>query len=308
MNLLLDTNALYYYYGREKLELTKDPKVDITRLNTILEDQDNLVSISTITIIEFLVRYRKKLTLIKDVLRFLVIKRIDIIHLGIADFSIYDIQKFIRASDSIIEMKLKSYLKEKIKIEAGFATSILLLLLKIYLNSYLEREERINIHFKALPERERNKRKSELLSLLLSNDIQESLKSCNSTFTKVLRKGYAIEKEGRFIKDAFNNVLYINYAVYSCFTEFFIKNYDTMEFTDHQLRIELQEIVTKITNFNFIENRPDYASNGIMKNIKDFKKNRQVVFIDRHRLILLTIGKRTVSFLLDKLNTLHVYL
>lgn len=283
MNFLLDTNAFYYFYGREKLGLGKDPKVNVPRLNSILADQDNTNSLSTITIIEFMVFNREKPDLIKSLLHFLVLKRINIIPLGILEFTYDDISKLLKLSEAALKIKSKDYLKIKINTEAGLATSSLLILLKIYVNFYLEREERNNPQFMALSERERDKRKSELFGFLLSNDIQDSLRIFHSAFTKALRQGYALGKEEKYIKDVFNNILYLNCATYSCFIEFFIKNYDTMEFTEEQLRNEYQEIAARNSDFSIIKTTPDHISKGIKQIIEEFEKETASGFIDKHR-------------------------
>lgn len=283
MNLVLDTNAFYHYYGREKMGLSVNPKVNLMRFNTILSNQSNTIAISTITVSEFLVHFRDNPALIKNVLRFIVLRKINIIPFGITNFSIEDIPELIKIPDALIKIRIEKYKKEKIRTEAGFASIFILLLLKIYVNFYFEREERVNPEFKLLTEEERDGRKAEVFGFLLSDDIQGSLKRDISTFTKALRKGYAIGKEEKSVRDTFNNILHLNCAVFSLFLDFFIKNYNIIQFDDRQLKIEYEKLAKQNSDFNIFEKTPNHINKGIIKIIKEFEKEITSGFVEKHR-------------------------
>ncbi|WP_425802371.1 hypothetical protein ACHOLT_15335 [Desulfitobacterium sp. Sab5] len=283
MNFILDTNAFYHYYGRKKLGLQVNEKVNLIRLNAILSSNNSIIAISTVTIIEFLVHFRDKPAIVKDVLRFVILRRINIIPFGISEFGIENVAELLRLSDATLKIRIDYYKKAKIKTESAFAATFLLLLLKVYINFYLEREEKINAEFRALPEKERDKRKSEVFGLLLSNDIEKSLKDCNSAFAKVLRKGYAIKDEEKSLKDAFNNALYSYCAVFSLFIDFFIQHYNVTEFTSEKFQSEYQKTVANNSDFNILKKNPNHISGRIKEIIREFEKETASGFIRRHR-------------------------
>ena len=189
MNVFLDTNAFYQYYGRDKLGMTINSKINAHRLNMFLNSDKNKVAISSITILEFLVHFENRPRIIKEVINFIKIKNIVIVPFGISNInSEILVQDFSGISDEVVKFRVEKYKRDKINAEAGFASLFLALLLKIYINFYLEREEKINSQFISLSDAERDKRKSELFGLLISDEIEKSLEQGASIFKKALKK------------------------------------------------------------------------------------------------------------------------
>lgn len=174
---------------------------------------------------------------VRELLRFIINNKINIINLGISDIDIKELYKLVNCSNALLKEYLKEYRRKKIATESGFAAVILMLQLKLYVNFYLEREERINVSFRNLSEDKKDKIKSNAFGILLSDNFEESLKELESIFKKVLQKAYAIEnkKSKRWIKSVFNNILYTKCETFTLFLKFFIDNYKNVKFSDSEL-------------------------------------------------------------------------
>lgn len=291
MKFVLDTNALYSLYGREKLGIDQNSRINETRLRNILSNSNHHTYVSTVTLHEIFTYLGKGLNnsedldKIRSLLQFIINKQINIINLGISDIQIKDLITLINFSNPLLKIRLKDYRNKKIITEAGFATVILMLQLKVYVNFYLEREEKVNELFRNLSENKRDKIKSDIVGILLSDNFKESLESLESKFKKVLRKAYAIENENekKCVKNAFNNILYNQCRVFTLFLEFFFKNYENMEFSDNQLSEEFIEICKNSEDYTIIGQNPNHVNAGISTIINQFEKLTDTEFIKRHK-------------------------
>lgn len=291
MKFLLDTNALYSLYGREKLGMAQNSRINETRLRNILSNSNHHIYVSTVTLHEIFTYLGKDLKndqdldKVRDLLRFIINKQINIINLGISDIDLKDLISLINSGNSLLKIHLKDYRKEKIITEAGFATVILMLQLKLYVNFYLERQEEVNENFSNLSEDKMDKIKSDIFGILLSDNFEESLESLESIFKKVLRKAYAIknEDEKKCVKNAFNNILYNQCEVFTLFMEFFIKNYGNMKLSENELYEEFIKIKKNSQNFSLIDQNPDHINASISMMINQFEKLTDIKFIKRHK-------------------------
>ena len=291
MNFILDTNALYSLYGREKLGMEQNSRINETRLRNILSNSNHHTYVSTVTLHEIFTYLGKDLNKnedldkVRDLLRFIINKQINIINLGISDIQIKDVITLINSSNPSLKIHLKEYRKKKIITESGFATVILMLQLKIYVNFYLEREENVNEPFRNLSKNKRDKIKAVAFRILLSDNFKESLESLESIFKKVLRKAYAIEDENekKCVKNTFNNILYNQCRVFTLFLECFIKNYENREFSDNELYEEFIGIYKSSENCTLIGQKPNHVNGSISTIINQFEKMTDIEFIKRYK-------------------------
>lgn len=180
----LDANALYWYYGREKLGIGADRKIDIDKFRAFL-DNDNTLILPSSALIEAIVFLKEQPKKIQSLIKFCADKRIKIYNVPICHcFSQDELERIQILNDCKLKGYVKNIVGKKIDTETRhiyvFAEIVVLLFTSYYLNS--------SIRFSEL-------NKEAILSLI-GNDIRK--RSENEELKQIARRlkhAYSNSKE-----------------------------------------------------------------------------------------------------------------
>ncbi|MFL0195319.1 hypothetical protein ACJDU8_07035 [Clostridium sp. WILCCON 0269] len=291
MNFILDTNAFYSLYGRNRLGIDTNSVINETRLRNVLLNYNHDIHISNVTLYEIITFFSSgNLNRLAGLLDYIRKKNIGIVNLGISDITRKDLDTLVTAKESLLKILVKDYISKKVDVESQFATDILLLQLRLYVIFYFEREESLNESFRNLPKDKKNDIKFKAFDVLLQDRIAEYLKILSSKFKKILRQAYFKGKDSKkdeyaekCVKDEFNNILYQQSRVFSLFLELLMANHENMEPSDNVVCKKLIEIYRNSGDYGIIEENPGNVNDGIGKLIKQFEDLNYTEFIKEHK-------------------------
>lgn len=202
MKVVLDTNALYAFMG-----INKDPNIKQDKFRELLSNPSNKVTLSSVSIYEFLVKYENDVVAIRNGLSFIT-QHIDKVHtygnyLPLTD----DVNSLLQYSDEQIRKTVNSYKERKIEIESRFSALFLGYLLFQYTLSYF---------FEKHGEAE-----SEQAILRLSQRcIPKAVQDEQVHLEKAFRDGYNANKAQKIATDEFNSLLTGRLSSWLAFLEF----------------------------------------------------------------------------------------
>ena len=210
MNIAIDTNVLYYLYGRKKLDQKDtDEKINGLRLNTIINNND--VYITSVTLVEIMTHFQSKPPIIKNLFEYIILHNFSIISVGVSDISYDKLVTLSNASDQEIRLETKRVLKEKIETESFYATIILILELEQYYYYYFEKTRLINQSFKQYSLDLQISTRDMLIDKFITYNLYLEVKK---KFKHILKIGYASEYSDnksqmaiKLLKQAFDEVL-----------------------------------------------------------------------------------------------------
>lgn len=287
MNIVLDTNAFYSFFGREKLGWDIGRKVYITELRSVCLSSNHRLYITSVTIFEMIARFQKKPDILKSLLDFTT-KNCEIINIGIKNIESEKINALTRLSDNLLIKKSKKYVQHKIYTEAGMASRLLLLQLLIYINMYFTRAEKISICFRNKTKDQQELIKSNLFDIVMFKSYETEIKKIDAEFIDALKRGYAKEsKTGKSgiafknIKNKFNELLCLKYLEITAFFEYVFAD-DENNFEKKLLGEEFIEIMEKNNNIQALLEGKEHINYKIMELIKDFEENTSTDFINEY--------------------------
>lgn len=134
MIYFLDTNALYWYYGREKLNMLSTDTVNVVKLRQVLDETPNK-ALALSAFIEAIVRFRKKPDILHELLCFLKDKKIKI-HNNVP-YCEFDSNEYsyVATFDTLaLTNYAQKILVQKIEVETLFVKVFLHIMEMLYLN------------------------------------------------------------------------------------------------------------------------------------------------------------------------------
>jgi len=233
MRIVLDTNAFYAYFGEKNLNiLTPNQKIDRDKFNDLISSPNNEIVISTVTIYEFLVKFRDDIQIIRNGLLFIK-NNIGKIYIDpIMPFEVDDFRKLLAMSDSNLSSTINNYLEKKIDIEASYSSYFLGLLVAQCTDMFLKTDT--------------NFQTSQVLMTYLQC-VPNNIMATKEVFVLALRDGYNLHDEEKVVKDRFNEIIYEFLSSWLSFLEL-VKIHPSSELTD----IELHNLFEKIKSENHI--------------------------------------------------------
>ena len=291
MNFLLDTNAFYSFYGREKLGLPSNLQINEKRLRVLLTYKKNTIYISSITLFEILSLYYNDLDKIRKLLKFIIYKEeIHILNLGIDIIDYSELILMAELNDNLLREQLKKYIKKKVRAEAGLAASFLLLQLNLFLNFIFDKDELANETFKNLDTSTREHMKIEVFDNLLFNNTNKILETNTSKFSKVLQHTYKLtnQEKTKFLthevnlKDAFNKTLFTQCEVYICYWHYYLENYKALICTSKELFERFCYIYNTNEDRHTINQYSDNANAAMRYLVKQFEALNDTAFLNQH--------------------------
>ena len=231
MKIILDTNAFYYSFGGwDKSNFGNNNKVVRDKFDELLSDKNNHKVISTITLCEFLVRYRHDTQIIRKGL-FFIKDNIDQIYLDpFLPLEMKDIGGLVALSDAGILKRIDAYMEKKVEVESRFSTFFLGLIVVQYTSLYFEKYNELI--------------KPEILTTYVRR-MPDNIKSAKEKFILAFRDGYNSDNVERVIKECFNETLYSILVSWTSFLEL-VKNDPSSDLTE----AELAAIFDRLNNTN----------------------------------------------------------
>ena len=194
---ILDANAIYNYYGREKLGLSNGVKYKKERLTRLFDS--NELFLTPCVLLEIFTHFRRDIDKLRNLLLFFLEKNINCLSIGevIIDQSFID--NFVKCYDDSIRLQMINVvLNKKIETEANIAyvycSSIAVILSASIIGNFCKK---YNISdFDAMNYKE-----------YYSNSILSNNVSYRNKIKKDLKHGYSINKEDAALKNSYDEVL-----------------------------------------------------------------------------------------------------
>ena len=244
----LDTNALYIYYGREKLNLFPIGKVDVQRFRTDLDRKD--IALSASAFIEAIVHFRNNTDLLLGLLSFIKDKRIRLYN-NVAHYCFDETQYSLVLN--LEKLCLKQYaqklLDKKIDIEMRFISAFLQIMIVLYANYRLRMEDISDPSY------------SNLLNYIGRQDYSKTLEKITSD----LKTGYNINNEERILKNSYLEALEENCV----FVNILIKTVQKCNNPSADLIAEIQNVYRKYEADKTAYLQESKQDNFLMGHLKD---------------------------------------
>lgn len=229
MNVLIDTNIFYEYYGRKKLFGHNNKSINDARLYTLLNCSNTYVSLSSVSVVELIVRLKDEPKKLKDVMKFIIDKDIYIKNHAIYNFDFDDVFKMSIEQESMIKFHVKPILKAKSKSESSVGIALASLLLETYFDFYFEREELRNSKFRNLKTEDKEKLKLYIHDRVLGSRIDYIFGEELDVIHRAICSGYYSKKKDasalKNSKEALNFFIGKHIITITAFADNMIKNY-----------------------------------------------------------------------------------
>jgi len=271
MRVIIDTNIFYEYYGREKLIGNTSANINLSRLNRILDAPMNKVVLSSVSVVEIIVRFRKDPEKLQNLIQYILDKKIDIDSHAIYKFNLDDLNSIATCNNELLKFKIKPILKEKIFAESYNAIMLLSLLLEIYLVFYFDERESIGDEFENMNVVEKSRLKSCIFNIVLDDPKMDFYSSNVRKIRKLLKKAYASDDNSmspsNVSKEAYNDFILFNLNKIMWCTDIIIEHYTKKNqevdfFENFYLSLENKMLDSSINNVNKI----------IAKQLKRYRK------------------------------------
>lgn len=194
MIVVLDTNAFYQFMGEKILKKpVTNNKVKLDGFDELIYDPNHEIALSSVTIYEFLVHFRKDIPVIKDGLFFIKNNIKKIYNDPSLPFTVRDIDLLLALSDYNFSKKINSYMQEKIDMEASLSTFFFSLFIAQWTNNYLT----------AYPDLQTD----QVLNTYPGFVVRHCMAQKN-IFVLTLQYGYETNDAETVVKNQFNEIIY----------------------------------------------------------------------------------------------------
>lgn len=279
MRILIDTNVLYDYYGRQKLFGKDNKSINNLKLIRVLNASKNEVSLSSVSIVEVLVMLSEETELLQDVLKFILEKKIHIINNGIYTFTLDELRLLASCEQYVLKLKCKELVKLKIYSEGHIGVVLLSLLLQVFLLFYFEREEQRNPLFAKLDDIAKSRVKGFIHDVVLNKNFEGKYKQKSKTIRKGLAKAYALGGKGgsplKASRILYNNFITVHLAAVSAYADNLIRNY-----FDQNIELDSEKALNESKDAEVIFNNLENAYKATLKLEKRYRKTFSRNFIE----------------------------
>ena len=214
----------------------------------LIYDPNNAIVISSVSIYEFLIHFRKNIPILRDGLFFIKNNIKKIYGDPSLPFTIRDINLLLASSDDSISEKVNSYMEAKIDIEARLSSFFLGLLITQCTDVYLETN--INIQ-------------TPNVLRIYRECIPANVKATQDIFILALREGYKLDKVKQVVKKQFNETIYEFLINWISFLEA-VKIHPDLEIDENELSELFQKLNKENLNLKNIDNRKNNKENNSM--------------------------------------------
>lgn len=141
----LDANALYWYFGRDKLPLlASDDSIDVNKLRAFLDEREDK-SLPASVLVEVIVHFRDQPNVIKSILKFLEDKKLRIYNnCQYYSFSPEELTVISMLSDVQLNARANQLLTKKMEIEESFIYVFLETVKMVYADFYIKQKSNID--------------------------------------------------------------------------------------------------------------------------------------------------------------------
>lgn len=221
--IFLDANALYWYYGIEKLKFgTQQGGVDFAKLQYFLDSYVNGLAIPETCYVEILSHYKDEPRIARELLNFIRLKKIKVFNNSIwRCVSPDEISSATDFDDDAFSLYLKDKRKEKIHVEASVAIIALEIIQLFYLR---------NVVYKFLGDASENEKKNVINNIA---DFLNDLSLYERELTAALEEGYSLDDDkdiiksvnaANCVKNKYISILGDNIFLINMFVEMFEEN------------------------------------------------------------------------------------
>lgn len=276
MRIVLDTNAFYTFIGEETLNIpTRNHKIKRNAFETLISNPNNEIAISSVTIYEFLVKFRDDIQVIRDVLLF-INNNIEKIYIDpTLPFDVDDLHELIILPDSSLSAKICGYMEKKIDVEASFSSFFLGILVAQYTETYLKTNSDIQ---------------TQQVFMVYQQRFPIHVRATKDAFVLALRNGYAQQDAEVVVKNQFNEIIYEFLVSWVSFLEL-VKVHPDPEITENELHERFEKLNRENPNLKKIHNKKNDRDNNslnawIAKFCRDFSSGNDQQFVSMYKAAL----------------------
>lgn len=195
MDIILDTNALYYFSGFSKI---KSENINLLKLVDIIEKSDN-VYISSVTIYEAINYFKRRAAYIRRLFTFIKNHHIQILSQDLLPTNDIDVDTIRIINQSDLTLLYQRFIAKKIQIETDYSVVILNLLIVTYQYFYITKQNPAPI---------------EKFSKMFFQIASISTKVNQNILKELFLSGYDTKNCDGYIKNAFYDLLEFNLQEY----------------------------------------------------------------------------------------------
>lgn len=211
MDIILDTNSLYYYS-----RLSENENVDLIKLINKIHESDN-VYISSVTIYEAVNYLKKHAAYFRRLITFIKIHHIQILQQNLLPANDVDIKSMSQINQNDLELLYRKLITRKIKVETDYSVVILNLLIVTYLYFYIT---------------DQNPMPLDKFSMFFYHMASILIKVNRNVFKELYSTGYNTKDCDKYIKNAFYALLEFNLQEYAPFLQPLCTATSAQEFDD----------------------------------------------------------------------------
>lgn len=277
MNFYIDTNIFYEYFGREYISDKINMKVNHNRLYRILHSSNNNVSISSASVTEIITKFMDNPLLLKKMLKFLIDEDIEIKNHAITSYEFKDIFN-MAISEQMDSFMLKKILELKLEAESSIGIVLCSLLLMVFLDFYLSREENRNEKYANLPDVEKQRLNAFIQNSLLNDRVEMIFNADTKKVKKKIGRGYRINSSNcsplKASKVAYNQFIAQNLITITVFAENMIKNY-----LGEPYSTEIEDAILSNYDANKMLNNSSHVVKSVSNIIMKYRKEFSIDFV-----------------------------